>query len=107
MERMHHHVSTGTGRFSRDVSGLQLSGRTETLSLSHGDELDLRIAPVAKKIGDAVVRMPDEGLYWYHPHVREDYTQDMGLYGNIVVEPADPDFWPPVDREVVLMVDDI
>jgi FtsP/CotA-like multicopper oxidase with cupredoxin domain len=175
MERMHHHVSTETGRFSRDVSGLQVSGRTETLSLSHGDKLDLRIAAVAKRIGDAVVRMlayngsipgptlrvkqgseivvnvtndgdvdatvhwhglrlenrydgvphdtqkpipvggtftyrvrfPDEGLYWYHPHLREDYTQDMGLYGNIVVEPTDPDYWPPVDREVVLMVDDI
>jgi FtsP/CotA-like multicopper oxidase with cupredoxin domain len=53
------------------------------------------------------VRFPDEGLYWYHPHIREDYTQDMGLYGNIVVEPRDPEYWPPVDREVVLVVDDV
>jgi FtsP/CotA-like multicopper oxidase with cupredoxin domain len=53
------------------------------------------------------VRFPDEGLYWYHPHIREDYTQDMGLYGNIVVEPTDPAYWPPVDRDVVLAVDDL
>jgi FtsP/CotA-like multicopper oxidase with cupredoxin domain len=31
----------------------------------------------------------------------------MGLYGNIVVEPRDPAYWPPVDREVVLVVDDV
>ena len=53
------------------------------------------------------VRFPDEGLYWFHPHIREDYTQDMGLYGNIVVEPADPGYWPSVDREVVLAIDDV
>ena len=53
------------------------------------------------------VRFPDEGLYWYHPHIREDYTQDSGLYGNIVVEPNDPAAWPPCDREVVLTVDDL
>ena len=53
------------------------------------------------------VRFPDDGLYWYHPHIREDYTQDSGLYGNIVVEPSDPDSWPPCDREVVLTIDDL
>ena len=46
------------------------------------------------------VRFPDAGLYWYHPHIREDYGLDMGLYGNIVVEPADPDYWPPVEPRV-------
>ena len=40
-------------------------------------------------------RFPDPGLYWYHPHIREDYGLDMGLYGNIVVDPADADYWPP------------
>ena len=39
------------------------------------------------------VRFPDEGLYWYHPHIREDYAQDMGLSGNIVVEPAEARYW--------------
>jgi FtsP/CotA-like multicopper oxidase with cupredoxin domain len=53
------------------------------------------------------VRFPDEGLYWYHPHIREDYTVDMGLYGNIVVEPNDPGYWPAADRDVVLAVDDL
>ncbi len=35
------------------------------------------------------VQFPDAGFYWYHPHVREDYGLEMGLYGTIVVEPAD------------------
>ena len=53
------------------------------------------------------VQFPDPGLYWYHPHIREDYTQEMGLYGNILVVPADQDYWPPVDREFVLTLDDL
>ena len=172
---MSHHVDAGTGRFSRDIEGLPTTEPTPSLLLEDGAELDLRIAPVAHRIGEDVVRMlaydgsipgptlrvrqgseivvhvtndgdvdatvhwhglrldnrydgvphdtqkpipvggsftyrvrfPDEGLYWYHPHIREDYTQDMGLYGNIVVEPADPEYWPAADRDVVLMVDDV
>jgi FtsP/CotA-like multicopper oxidase with cupredoxin domain len=171
----HHHAEAETGPFPRDVTGLPEAGPSETLTLSDGEGLALRIAPVAKRIGDAVVRMlayngsipgptlrvrqgseivvevtndgdvdatvhwhglrlenrfdgvphdtqkpipvggrftyrvrfPDEGIYWYHPHIREDYTQDMGLYGGIVVEPTDPAYWPEVDRDVVVMVDDI
>src|SRR3954451_9939187 len=53
------------------------------------------------------VTFPDPGVYWYHPHIREDYAQEMGLYGNIVVVPAEPDYWPPVDRELTLTLDDI
>ncbi len=53
------------------------------------------------------IRFPDPGLYWYHPHIREDYTQEMGLYGNILVVPADPDYWPPAHRDVVLTLDDL
>jgi FtsP/CotA-like multicopper oxidase with cupredoxin domain len=55
----------------------------------------------------ARVAFPDAGVYWYHPHIREDYGQEMGLYGNVVVEPADPEYWPAVHREVVLTLDDI
>jgi FtsP/CotA-like multicopper oxidase with cupredoxin domain len=55
----------------------------------------------------AFVTFPDPGLYWYHPHIREDYGQEMGLYGNVLVDPADPDYWPPVHREVLLTLDDI
>ena len=50
---------------------------------------------------------PDPGVYWYHPHIREDYGQELGLYGNIVVVPADADYWPPVNREITLTLDDI
>jgi FtsP/CotA-like multicopper oxidase with cupredoxin domain len=55
----------------------------------------------------ARVAVPDPGVYWYHPHVREDYGQELGLYGNVLVDPADPDYWPPVNREVALTLDDI
>lgn len=34
------------------------------------------------------IRFPDAGIYWYHPHVREDLQQDLGLYGNMLVEPG-------------------
>ncbi|MBK8541574.1 MAG: multicopper oxidase family protein [Ardenticatenia bacterium] len=50
---------------------------------------------------------PDPGLYWYHPHIREDIQQDAGLYGTILVTPARADYWAPADRETVLVLDDI
>jgi FtsP/CotA-like multicopper oxidase with cupredoxin domain len=53
------------------------------------------------------LRFPDPGLYWYHPHIRQDYGQEMGLYGNILVVPAEADYWPPAHREVLLTLDDI
>jgi FtsP/CotA-like multicopper oxidase with cupredoxin domain len=53
------------------------------------------------------LRFPDPGLYWYHPHIRQDYGQEMGLYGNILVVPAEPDYWPMAHREVLLTLDDI
>ena len=53
------------------------------------------------------LEFPDPGIYWYHPHVRQDYGQEMGLYGTIVVEPADQDYWPPAHREMVLTLDDL
>ena len=55
----------------------------------------------------ARVAFPDPGVYWYHPHIREDYGQEMGLYGNVIVEPSDPDYWPPVHRDLALTLDDI
>ena len=54
-----------------------------------------------------VVRFPDAGLYWYHPHVREDIQQDLGLYGNMIVRPTTRDYLGPVNREQVLMLDDL
>jgi FtsP/CotA-like multicopper oxidase with cupredoxin domain len=53
------------------------------------------------------VAFPDPGIYWYHPHIREDYAQEMGLYGNVIVEPADPDYWGPAHRELCLTLDDV
>jgi FtsP/CotA-like multicopper oxidase with cupredoxin domain len=53
------------------------------------------------------IEFPDPGVYWYHPHIREDYGQEMGLYGNILVVPAEADYWPPVHREVPLTLDDV
>ncbi len=49
---------------------------------------------------------PDEGIYWYHPHIREDYTQELGLYGNFLVE-GDATYWNETSREEVLILDDI
>ena len=148
--------------------------KTELVELADGDEFELEIMPVKKRIGDATVRMltyngsvpgptlkvpqratitvhvtnrgdldatvhwhglrlenrydgthdtqapipigetftyqvhvPDPGAYWYHPHIREDYGQEMGLYGNILVTPREPDYWPPANRELLLTLDDI
>jgi FtsP/CotA-like multicopper oxidase with cupredoxin domain len=161
-------------QFTADVTDLPLAGPTEVVELSDGDRFELRIAPVAKRVGDDTVRMlayngsipgpvlrvrqgaqvaveienqgdmentvhwhglrldnrydgtaqtqapiqvggrftavikcPDPGAYWYHPHIRSDYGIEMGLYGGIVVEPADHDYWPPVHRELFLTLDDL
>jgi FtsP/CotA-like multicopper oxidase with cupredoxin domain len=53
------------------------------------------------------VHVRDPGAYWYHPHIREDYGQEMGLYGNILVTPTEPGYWPPANRELLLTLDDI
>ncbi len=53
------------------------------------------------------LKFPDAGIYWYHPHVREDFEQELGLYGNYLVVPGGADYWSPVNREVVLFLDDI
>ena len=167
-------MSTTRDHFPTDVAGLPEARASEPVELSDGDRFDLRIAPVAKRLGDATVRMlsyngsipgpalrvregseivvdienqgdmeatvhwhglrlenrydgthetqtpmavgerysarvsfPDPGVYWYHTHIREDYGQEMGLYANVIVEPADPDYWPPAHRELALTLDDI
>jgi FtsP/CotA-like multicopper oxidase with cupredoxin domain len=167
-------MSTTTDNFPTEIARLTKARATELVELSDKDRYDLRIAPVAKRLRDATVRMlayngsipgptlkvkegsevvvnvenhgdmeatvhwhglrldnrydgthqtqdpmavgerfsarvtfPDPGLYWYHPHIREDYGQEMGLYGNVLVEPADPGYWPPANRDVLLTLDDI
>jgi FtsP/CotA-like multicopper oxidase with cupredoxin domain len=53
------------------------------------------------------VQFPDAGFYWYHPHIREDFGLEMGLYGTIIVEPSDPEYWPAVDRQLSITLDDL
>ena len=82
----------------------------------HGVRLDNRFDGTVGVTQDAVspgetftytVRFPDAGLYWYHPHVREDIQQDLGLYGNMLVRPSSGGYYAPVNREEVLMLDDL
>ena len=53
------------------------------------------------------LRFPDAGIYWYHPHVREDVQQDLGLYGNMLVRPSAPEHYSAAHREEVLILDDL
>ena len=53
------------------------------------------------------VHVPDAGMFWYHPHVREDVQQDLGLFGNLLVTSPDPDYYGPAHREEVFVLDDI
>ena len=43
--------------FPRETTGLSEATRPEVVELKDGDEFDLRIEPVAKRIGDETVRM--------------------------------------------------
>ena len=82
----------------------------------HGIRLDHRFDGAAGVSQDPVppggrfvyeLVFPDAGIYWYHPHVREDIQQELGLYGNILVRGADSAQMGRVYREEVLILDDI
>ena len=82
----------------------------------HGIRLDNRFDGVPHVTQELVppggsfryeLHFPDPGIYWYHPHHREDIQQDLGLYGNIMVQPADSAYWSPVNHEEILMLDDL
>ncbi len=53
------------------------------------------------------VHIPDAGMFWYHPHVREDVQQDLGLFGNLLVTSPDPEYYGPAHREEVFVLDDM
>ena len=53
------------------------------------------------------LNFPDEGVYWYHSHVRESKQQELGLYGIIIVEPLSKNYYNKVDLEIPLILDDI
>ncbi len=83
---------------------------------SHGVRMDNKFDGVPDVTQDPVkpgqsftysLKFPDAGVYWYHPHIREDYAQELGLYGNFLVTPNTPDYWAEVDREETLFLDDI
>jgi suppressor of ftsI len=69
---------------------------------------DVTQAPVLPK-GEFTyeIKFPDSGIYWYHPHVREDIQQDLGLYGNMLVTPNEAGYYNPVNREETLILDDL
>ena len=53
------------------------------------------------------LKFKDAGVFWYHPHTRDDYGQEMGLYGNYLISPENNTYWNPVNREIPLVIDDI
>ena len=82
----------------------------------HGIRLDNRFdgvpnvtqAPVA--YGESFryeIFFRDSGIYWYHPHMREDIQQDLGLYGNLLVGAPEPAYYSPVNHEEALILDDL
>jgi FtsP/CotA-like multicopper oxidase with cupredoxin domain len=88
----------------------------ETAVHWHGLRLDNRFDGAPHVTQDPVppggtfeyrVHFPDAGIYWYHPHHREDVLQDLGLYGNLLVRSREPDYYAPANREEVLMLDDL
>ena len=82
----------------------------------HGIRLDNRFDGVPGVTQPAIqqgesftymVRVPDAGMFWYHPHVREDVQQDLGLFGNLLVTSPDPDYYGPAHREEIFVLDDM
>ena len=78
----------------------------------HGVRIDNRFDGVPGLTQDPIepgesftyeVNVPDAGMFWYHPHVREDVQQDLGLYGNLLVVPSDPRYYGPAHREEMLV----
>jgi FtsP/CotA-like multicopper oxidase with cupredoxin domain len=83
-------VRQGTEVVVRFVNGIDLPSTVHWHGLRLDPQFDgvphLSQEPVAP--GDSFtyrLRFPDAGIYWYHPHVREDIQQEMGLYGNLMV----------------------
>src|SRR5918998_581585 len=115
----HEHHAHTDAEFPTETAGLPKAaaneGDLEATVHWHGLRLDNRYdgthetqAPIP--VGGTFtyrITFPDPGVYWYHPHIREDYGQELGLYGNIVVVPADAEYWPPAHREVPLTLDDV
>jgi suppressor of ftsI len=50
---------------------------------------------------------PDTWVFRYHPHVREDIQQELGLYGNYLVTDPDEEYRNQVTNEELLVLDDL
>ncbi len=82
----------------------------------HGIRIDNRFDGVPGVTQDPIgpgesftyeIKVPDAGMFWYHPHIREDVQQDLGLFGNLLVTSPDPDYYGPANREEVFVLDDM
>ncbi len=82
----------------------------------HGIRIDNRFDGVPGVTQDPIgpgehftyqVHVPDAGMFWYHPHVREDVQQNMGLFGDLLVVSPDPDYYGPANQEQMLVLSDV
>jgi FtsP/CotA-like multicopper oxidase with cupredoxin domain len=98
--------ATVTVRF-RNQTDLPSSVHWHGLRLANADDgVPGLTQPPVPPGGEFVYRVhaPDVGLFWYHPHHRQDVTQDLGLAGNILVRPQGG---RTDAREAFLMLDDL
>jgi manganese oxidase len=49
----------------------------------------------------------ESGTYWYHCHVEAPSHVDAGLFGPLIIEPADAAADPPFDREATVMLHEL
>ena len=50
---------------------------------------------------------PDTGLFWYHPHLTEELTQEMGLQGTYLVIPKEANATLSPPRHEIIVLDDL
>jgi FtsP/CotA-like multicopper oxidase with cupredoxin domain len=53
------------------------------------------------------IQLPDAGLYWYHPTSGRTTPRSWACTAPSWSSPTEADYWSPVDREVVLTLDDL
>src|SRR5258706_12147739 len=44
------------------------------------------------------------GTYFYHPHAKPDRTQALGLYGALIIDPANPPDEVPATKDYVIQL---
>ncbi len=94
----------------QNESGLPTSIHWHGIRLKNADDGAVGLTQQAVAPGESFrysVTVPDEGTFWYHPHIREDLQQDLGLYGALIVTPASRTAYLPVNREETVFLDDL